>query len=283
MDDWPEGRTLYGITQPGVANCDVLLGEPDAAHRGLGPEVVRALLERHIFADARVTSCVIDPHVGNAIAIRAYEKVGFRFLHVAPDDGDGRAVYLMELRREDFVSPPPSSAVWLRPARPGELSVAVDIDDDASRMFADANTGIALERADQHPFAHAERRRWADAAADNALLFACRGTGDPVGFSVVNLLDGRPHLDQVSVRRSAMRQGIGRALVDRAIRWSTREGELWLTTYDQIPWNRPWYERLGFERVAESEHGPELRRTLAAERAALPAPAQRIALRYRHR
>jgi GNAT superfamily N-acetyltransferase len=187
----------------------------------------------------------------------------------------------MELRREDFVWPPPSPAVWLRPAQSTELPLARDIDDDACLLYADA--GVALELDDQHPFALSERACWADAAAAQRLLFACRGDGRAAGFSVVNMLDDHPHLDQVSVRRSAMRQGIGRMLVERAIRWSTREGELWLTTYDHLAWNRPWYERLGFRRVPTAEHGPDLRRTLAAERAALPAPEQRVALRYRHR
>jgi len=242
---------------------------------------VRRLLEEHIFADPRVVSCVIDPLVGNAIAIRAYEKAGFHFLRVAPEDGEGRAVYLMELRRDEFSPPPPAPAVWLRPARPHEISVAEDIDDDASRIYADA--GLPLDLPPPHPFLQAERARWAEAAAAHRLLFACRGDGQPVGFSSVDTLDGHPHLDQISVRPEAMRQGIGRMLLERALRWSTREGQLWLTTYDHLPWNRPWYERFGFARVPDSEHGPELRRTLAAERAVLPAPEHRVALRHRHR
>lgn len=96
-------------------------------------------------------------------------------------------------------------------------------------------------------------------------------------------MDGHPFLDQVSVLRSAMRHGIGRMLVEHALKWSARQGELWLTTYDHVPWNGPWYERLGFRRMPEAEHGPELRRTFEAERAALPAPEHRIAMRYVHR
>jgi GNAT superfamily N-acetyltransferase len=272
---------LYGITEPGVANCDVLLGDLEAAHRGLGPRIVRRLLEEHIFADPRVVSCVIDPLVGNAIAIRAYEKAGFHFQHVAPEDGEGHAVYLMALRREEFGSWPPSPAVWLRPARTAEIAVAVDIDHDAGRIYADA--GLAVDSVRQHALAQAERARWAEAIAGHRLLFACRGDGQAVGFSSVTTLDGHPHLDQICVRAAATRQGVGRMLLERALRWSTREGELWLTTYDHLAWNGPWYERLGFSPVPESEHGPELRRTLAAERAVLPAPGHRVALRYRHR
>lgn len=280
MDDWPEGKALYGITEAGVANCDVLLGEAEATHRGLGAEVVRRLLEDHIFADASVVSCVIDPFVGNAIAIRAYEKAGFHFWRVAPEDGEGRAAYLMQLRREEFGASLPAPSAWLRPARADELAVAIAIDDSAGGIYADA--GLSLDLDPQHPFVQAERLRWSEAAAAQRLLFACRGDGQVVGFSSVDTVDGRPHLDQICVRPETMRQGFGRMLIERALRWSTRERELWLTTYDHLPWNGPWYQRLGFSSVPESEHGPELQRRLAAERAVLPAPEHRVVLRYRH-
>ena len=67
-----------------------------------------------------------------------------------------------------------------------------------------------------------------------------------------------------------------------ARRWSAPKGELWLTTYGHVPWNRPWYERLGFVRVRESKWGPELLAIVDSERGALPCPDQRIAMVYRH-
>ena len=71
-------------------------------------------------------------------------------------------------------------------------------------------------------------------------------------------------------------------LVERAIRWSAPAGELWLTTYDRVPWNRPWYERLGFTAVSDESAGPELREVLRAERDALPAIHARLAMVFRH-
>jgi hypothetical protein len=80
-----------------------------------------------------------------------------------------------------------------------------------------------------------------------------------------------------------MKRGIGRAMVERAKHWSVRSGELWLTTYAAVPWNEPWYSRLGFVRVPDEEVGRELRDILAAERAALPSNEARVAMVYRHR
>ena len=53
--------------------------------------------------------------------------------------------------------------------------------------------------------------------------------------------------------------------------------ELWLTTYDHLPFNRPYYERLGFRRV--DAFGRDIAQHLAAQREALPDPAHRIAMR----
>jgi RimJ/RimL family protein N-acetyltransferase len=278
--DAPGMARLYGVDDPWAINCDVILGDAGAAHRGLGPLAIRVFLERIAFADPRVTSCVIDPVPDNAIAIRAYEKAGFRFLRAAPEDGEGNALYLLELRRDELAAPP-APPLYVRPARLGELPIASAIDDDA--VLAYAEIGLAFSLAPGHPFVAYELGRWRDAAEKFRLLFACLPGGEPAGFAAFGVVDGRPYLQQVSVRRAFMRRGIGRALVERALRWSVREGELTLTTYDaRVDWNEPWYARLGFARVPEEEWGPELRDIVAHEREALPAPEARVVMRYRH-
>lgn len=79
-----------------------------------------------------------------------------------------------------------------------------------------------------------------------------------------------------------MRRGIGAMLVRRALGWAAeRGGALWLTTYAHLPWNRPYYERFGFEVVPEAQCGPQMRACLEAQRGVLPVPHQRIAMRHR--
>lgn len=279
--DFPEMQHAYGVTDPDSAACDILVGERDVVYRGVGPAMIEAFLARIVFADPRITCCVIDPFTDNFTAIRAYEKVGFRFVRAVPDDLEGGSVYLMELRREEL-GRPQASAPYLRPGRLDEVALASAIDDDASRPYAEI--GLALTLPPDHPFVVAETKRWEHAAEKGLLLFACAPGGEPVGFSALGLVDGRPCLEQVSVRTSWMRQGIGRLLLRRAQHWSVRAGELWLTTYDaRVPWNEPWYTREGFVRVPDHACGPELRTTLEAERRALPTSASRIAMVYRHR
>ena len=99
--DFPEMMDGYQVDDPDAANCDVLLGEADVIHRGLGAPLVGRLLREHVFADPRITQCIIDPHAANAAAIRAYAKAGFQHLRHVNDQEDGRALALMVLRRED--------------------------------------------------------------------------------------------------------------------------------------------------------------------------------------
>lgn len=277
LGDFPELMERYGVTDPDTANCDVIIGEPDAAQRGAGPAIIRAFLDRVVFADPRVTTCVIDPEADNAVAIRAYEKAGFRFVRTA-DDGEDTHVYLLERGREDWADP---AAPHLRPGRPGELDRARAIDDDACAAYLEV--GLRIDVAGTPAFFAAEEARWRARLDEQRLLFACEPDGRPVGFAAFGFVDGRPYLDQISVERAAMQRGHGRRLLERVMHWSAGHGELWLTTYRGVPFNDGWYGRLGFESVLEAEAPPSIQQILAAERAALPAPERRISMRYQHR
>ena len=93
--------------------------------------------------------------------------------------------------------------------------------------------------------------------------------GRPVqGFAVLERVDGEVHLEQLSVHPSAMRQGIGTALLRAAVSvaWLVGARRVTLLTYADVPWNAPWYERHGW-RVTD-DLGPELQ-ALAAHEAEL--------------
>ncbi len=60
-----------------VYALDLFIGSPHDWGRGLGTGFIRLLLER-LFEDKGARWVIIDPHVDNLRAIRAYEKCGFR-------------------------------------------------------------------------------------------------------------------------------------------------------------------------------------------------------------
>ena len=84
--------------------------------------------------------------------------------------------------------------------------------------------------------------------------------GHPVGFVVVDLVDGAAHIEEVSVRPDLEGRGHGSALLRQVEAWARRKGlpAVTLTTFAEVPWNRPWYERRGYRVLAEEEWTPGL-------------------------
>ncbi|MCL4686434.1 crotonase/enoyl-CoA hydratase family protein [Myxococcota bacterium] len=169
----------------------------------------------------------------------------------------------------------------LRLAREDELEELVGIDDDAGTLYPEA--GVRIELAPDSPFLAAERARWQRAVRLERVFVAVGGDQRTLGFAALDVLDGEPYLEQLSVRRHAMRRGIGRQLLRRARVWAAQQpGDfLWLTTYDHVPWNRVFYEREGFVVVPEPAWPADIARHVAEQRAFLPDPERRIAMRCR--
>jgi GNAT superfamily N-acetyltransferase len=103
-------------------------------------------------------------------------------------------------------------------------------------------------------------------------LWVARQTADPgpVAYALLQRVDGCLHVEQVSVHPDSARRGIGRALLDHAAACATAAGlqALTLTTFAEVPWNAPYYERCGFRQIAEHEQTPGLRALRAHEAAA---------------
>jgi GNAT superfamily N-acetyltransferase len=164
----------------------------------------------------------------------------------------------------------------MRPARSDELSVMRAIDDESGPMYLAAGVNLGtLDHA--HPFVLEESARWLASLVARRVQVA-EVAGEVVGFSVLDTVDGAPYLDQLSVAAAWMRQGVGSALLRKALDASRAEGVLWLTTYAQLAWNGPYYQRFGFRQVPESECGADVLAILAKQRAVMPFPEQRIAM-----
>jgi GNAT superfamily N-acetyltransferase len=164
----------------------------------------------------------------------------------------------------------------IRQASPDEIDDMVSIDADACTLYVEA--GLDADLGPEHPYSVAERACWTRCAREGNAFVAGPAGAPPVGLLVMDRIDGAPYLEQLSIRRSAMRQGLGRQLLQRAIEWAGRE-PLWLTTYAHIPWNRPFYERHGFVAVPESGCTAGMVAVLEDQRHALPAPESRIVMR----
>jgi GNAT superfamily N-acetyltransferase len=85
--------------------------------------------------------------------------------------------------------------------------------------------------------------------------------GKPAGYGLADEVDGCGHLEQVSIRPEYGRRGIGRTLIECVEAWARDEGfpAVTLSTFRDVPWNGPYYARLGFRTLNEDELTPGLR------------------------
>lgn len=151
----------------------------------------------------------------------------------------------------------------IRTARPDDLPVLRDVERAAGQLFGDI--GMDAIAADEPPTVadlavfQSDGRAWVFTDADDR----------PVGYLTLAVVDGHAHIDQVSVRPTHAHRGIGRRLIEVARSWAVTRGfgTLSLTTFAEVPWNGPYYQRLGFEVVPPDRWTEGLRAIRAGEAA----------------
>jgi len=69
------------------------------------------------------------------------------------------------------------------------------------------------------------------------------------GFLAAEIVNRDLHLWELAVRGDVQSRGIGRQLIQAAQTFARERHleSLTLTTFSDVPWNAPWYSRLGFE------------------------------------
>ena len=108
------------------------------------------------------------------------------------------------------------------------------------------------------------------------------GSGAPVGFLAAERSGPELHIVELSVLPEYQGQGIGRALIDAALARADNDGltAVTLTTFRDVPWNAPFYARIGFGEVPPLALSARLAAIRANEsRHGLPAE-RRCAMRY---
>ncbi|WP_150462863.1 GNAT family N-acetyltransferase [Nesterenkonia ebinurensis] len=70
----------------------------------------------------------------------------------------------------------------------------------------------------------------------------------PVAYLLAEPVDGALHIEQVSVHTDFSRRGLGGRLIEKAAECAVANSYdgLTLTTFVEVPWNAPYYRRLGF-------------------------------------
>lgn len=93
------------------------------------------------------------------------------------------------------------------------------------------------------------------AQSEGRLFVAADSSDKPAGFIVVVKYNDKAFIIELDVHPCHHRKGLGKALISAAVDWakSHKCNALTLTTFSSIPWNAPYYERLGFKRLKYDE------------------------------
>lgn len=152
----------------------------------------------------------------------------------------------------------------IRAARTTDIPAIQEIERAAGEPFR----GIGLaEIADDEPPGADEL---AACIRSGGALVAVDGTDTAVAYLLVETLGSRAHIEQVSVHPSHARQGLGARLIEAADAWALERGltEVTLTTFADVPWNAPYYARLGFSLLPDEQWDDALRERVREEAAA---------------
>ncbi|HVJ33587.1 MAG TPA: GNAT family N-acetyltransferase [Terriglobia bacterium] len=138
------------------------------------------------------------------------------------------------------------AAYHLRPARPDEVGVVRAIEQAAAQRFrgtdfdwvANAGAGSVADVT-------------ASIAAQQVLVMTPAGgadAGQPVAFVQFAIVDGGAYIEEIDVLPTHAGHRLAARLIDAVDVWARSQGLpiLTLSTFSTIPWNAPYYRRLGF-------------------------------------
>jgi GNAT superfamily N-acetyltransferase len=137
----------------------------------------------------------------------------------------------------------------IRPARFEELPLLSHIENSAAALFLDTpyaflvnDDPLSLNFVQQQFQA---RRVWI--AVDSHEIV--------VGYAIAREVDETLYLQQIDVEPEHGLRGIGTALIKTVCAWAKQQGYsiVSLSTFRDLPWNAPFYSKMGFHPVDEAE------------------------------
>lgn len=168
----------------------------------------------------------------------------------------------------------PLIPLTVRRARVDELEALCALEVGADTAFALVGLAGVLNASAPHV------DEFRDAAENGRLLVVTGIDEQVVGFVRLALLDAHAQVEQLSVHPAHAGHRIGAQLLTVAAAWARGRGgdRLTLTTFRDVPWNGPYYERLGWVVLPAGQLGPDLAATRVRERRLGPDAAPRQAM-----
>lgn len=166
----------------------------------------------------------------------------------------------------------------LRLAAEEDLPLLPPIELAAAQLFLDYAEALGIgEGALRSSKSLADLRR---AQKDGLLWVAVDTAGQPLGFAMAVELDGHLHLEEMDVHPDHGRRGLGTALVEQVCRAARKRGcAVTLSTFRGVPWNAPFYAKVGFRELPAHELSPGLLAIRDDEKRRGLNPALRVLMR----
>ncbi|CAI8967847.1 Acetyltransferase PA2271 [Pseudomonas sp. IT-347P] len=110
-----------------------------------------------------------------------------------------------------------------------------------------------------------------------------KSDGQLTGFVRAVDINQQMHIEELSVSQAFQGKGIGRALVAAVIEQARamRLDSVTLTTFRDLPWNAPFYQRMGFAELTLAQADRHLHEALQSEILHGFPPERRCAMRLR--
>jgi GNAT superfamily N-acetyltransferase len=168
----------------------------------------------------------------------------------------------------------PPTIYRIAPARPADLPLLPAIELAAARLLAGhAPESVLAETTSQEVLKRVQA---------NGQLWVALADDVPIGFAHVEMFEAAvAHLDEIDVHPDHGRRGLGSKLVKAVCDWAASEGyeSVTLSTFRDVPWNMPFYARLGFEVIPLNELSTELRAVIQDETRRGLDPERRVVMR----
>ena len=138
----------------------------------------------------------------------------------------------------------------IAPALPEDIARLIEVDLAAGQLFAP--TGLL---SDDALLDHVPETVMVQAVEAGDLMKICDGDDAPAGFALVSHRGGTLYLDQISVHPDHGRRGLGGELVRHVLQVAKqrRLKQVTLSTFRDVPWNAPFYGKLGFREIPRKE------------------------------
>lgn len=155
----------------------------------------------------------------------------------------------------------------IRQARPDEFARIPQIELAAAELFRETRYAFVVNDS-----ANADEAYCRQQGAEGLVWVAADEADEAVGFVVAEVLGNSLFIHELGVLPAHGQRGLGRRLVDAVCQQARAAGypAVTLSTFGDIPWNAPFYRRLGFVPLSDEELSEGLRAVQRAEAEGLP-------------